>query len=233
MKNHPSLTRMQQQAIYLDGYKGIRNNVKDHQQTFRIYDTLTDPTESEDLTQLPEWDHRYSYFYDLEQRMKDEVLRLRMPHQLAKRAYDNELIAALDHQKLGPTRLYHFQGTWPWVPKFDKNKAHSSEIVNNIGHGHLLRDRNAGLYYEGTINIPKSGRWHFDTNSDQDTVLKIHNCLVVDNKSSKGSLMLEAGIHPFKLSYRRGMTASNLSLSWQGPEVSKQIIPASALKGNL
>jgi len=227
--NHGDDRRDQQQAIYLDGYKGIRNEISSHADDFEIYDTLTDLKEANDLAGTS------AYFTDLQQRMKDSVLRWRKLHSDS-RPYDSELVPPLAVSVVQGVEVSTFEGSWTWVPEFEDLAALSTNQVNNFDTAHLSRANDAGLYYEGLIEIPQDGVWTFYASSDEGAVLRIHESLVLDDDFThsgsevSGTMSLKAGLHPFRLYYRTGANAASLNVSWQGPGVSKAAIPDAALK---
>ena len=225
-----NLTRSEQQSIYLDGYKGIRNGVDSHAMPFRIYDTLSDPLESINLAALPAGDPRKGFFDNLQQKIMDEVLRLRRPHPVAKRAYDSELVPSLDPQDeaVHPMKVYRFEGDWKWTPRFDKLDAVSSDTVQSVSAKHLSNKSNAGLFYEGVVYVEQSGAYTFHTESYGGVVLKVHKALVIDHDyqldsaTASGSILLEAGYHPFSLYYSTGEGTPKLSLQLSGADLRQQ-----------
>jgi hypothetical protein len=232
-EHHAGRTRQEQQSVYLDGYKGIREGVTDHQVPFRIYDTLVDPEESLDLADLPSGDPRKPRFEALAERMKDEVLRIRQPHSTQTRAYDNALVPAVAEEWVGATRVYRFEGSWDWGPRFRIGDHISSDIVNSLDLRHLSRTSNAGLLYEGFLYVEDSGKWTIESTSDSGIILKVHKSLVIDdnfkkdNGKASGSILLEAGHHPFTLYYRTKDEKPQLKLHLSGPNGSRQqLIPA-------
>ena len=111
------------QGLYLDGYKGLRLKATDHSVDFEIYDTIKDEPEARNLAGTSD------EFKRLQQRMKDEVLRLRMPNRHAKKAYDGEFVPGLDLDagtlRRG-VRVRSYLGKWNWVPYFTGMTAKAS-----------------------------------------------------------------------------------------------------------
>jgi arylsulfatase A-like enzyme len=226
--NHRGTLRGQSQVIYMDGYKGIRVGISAHSDDFEIYDTLTDLPEANNLAASS------SYFMDLEQRMKDKVLRVRRADSRAPRPYDDELIPAVTVANVPGLEVHAYEGSWSWMPEFEDLATVSTDTVTNVNVSHLSRATDAGLYYTGYVNIPASGEWTFYTQSDAGTVLRIHESLVIDDDFEhtgaevSGALMLEAGWHPIRLYYRSEVAAPSLSLQWSGPETAKAPVPDQA-----
>lgn len=80
--------RGQMQAVMVDGFKGVRYDIQSHADPFEIYDTLNDPGESLNLAGTS------ARFDSLQARMKDAVLRMRLPDPDSPRPYDQEPIPA-------------------------------------------------------------------------------------------------------------------------------------------
>ena len=191
--NHGGTSRNEAQVIYLDGYKGIRNNTTSHSKNFRIYDTVNVLKEATNL------DGTSAYFNTLQQRMKDRVLRLRQPDSSASRPYDNELVPPLTPMVEAGINVKAYEGTWDWVPEFDDLTAVSTTDVTGIDTAHLSKNNDAGLYYTGYINVPADGTWTFYSTSDTGTILRIHDSLVIDDdynhngSEASGTIKLKAG----------------------------------------
>lgn len=87
----------------------------------------------------------------------------------------------------------------------------------------------------GYVEIPKEGSYTFYTNSDDGSLFYIGDVQIINNDGSHAAreygetLPLLAGKHKIKLDYCQGMGEGELHLSWSGPEIQKQLIPASAL----
>lgn len=239
--NHAGDTRTEAQVIFLDGYKGIRNNPTDTNVDFKIYDTLlaADPNESTNLAATPP-SGQEAYFAELQQRMKDRVLRIRQPEGSAARSYIDSTpapaIPAPAQIALG-TNWKSYSGFWPWIPEFRME----TEIASGTSVSPDLADLPAGplengLLYTGYISIPTTGTWSFTATSDSGAFMNIHDIKVIDDDfdhdgtPSTGSVMLEAGLHPYRIYYRnRSGITPQLDITWSGPGVTSEPMPASAL----
>lgn len=232
-QNHGGTTRRQSQVIFLDGYKGIRNNPEDHLTDFQIYDIANDPHESNNLA-------KKSSFKPLQQRMKETVLRIRRPNSTAPRKYmDATPVPALAKPSSANKgfRYHTFSGDWPWLPEFrDLKPIASGNFIEDIDLS-VLPDGpgQSGLLITGMIEIPTTGKWTFSSNSDSGSFLRIHEAMVVDDDFShngsevSATIWLEAGLHPVRIYYRNlANTPPTFSLSWSGPGTPKAEIPLSA-----
>ena len=91
------------------------------------------------------------------------------------------------------------------------------------------------MLFEGCIRVPAEGKYTFYTTSDDASVLFIGDRLVVDNTGlhapfeRSGVVTLAAGLHPIRVEYAEAAGGETLVVSYAGPGLAKQIIPASAL----
>ena len=221
-----------QQGLYLDGYKGLRLKATDHSVDFEIYDTIKDEPEARNLAGTSE------EFKRLQQRMKDEVLRLRMPNRHAKKAYDGEFVPGLDLDagtlRKG-ARVQSYLGKWNWVPDFTGMAAKASSMTETINLDPLPAQEDAGLLFSGYLRIPEAGDWTFEGEATGGLIFKIHNKLVIDGDYQyegapiSGTVKLAKGLHPYRLYYRTSSGKPELSLKWKGPGRELEALPAASL----
>lgn len=243
--HHAGAPRSQQQVIFVDGFKGIRNGIRSHADDFQIYDVRQDLQEAQNLFVNPPAGQA-AYFTDLQQRMKDRVLRVRQierddpfdpsSDKVGQRPYDNQLVPAVDLKVTAGLNFSTYEGQWPWLPKFDELQPLSShqaatwEVATQ-----LSRASHAGLCYRGFLKVPKAGEWKFFATSDAGSHLRIHESQVIDDdfnhdgSEASGTIRLEAGLHPFTLYYRTATDTPKLALLWSGPDTKKQPIPQACL----
>lgn len=200
-RRHP---RQQMQVVFVDGYKGVRRDIKSHDDDFEIFDLVRDPRESVDLSGTSE------YFTRLQQRMKDRVLQIRRPNETAPRPYDNAPVPALDKApKKSRIQWATYAGDFPWVPQtFGLTPAKegvASKVNANAAKGAAV------IEYSGVIEAKETASHTFTVDSDGGAILRLHDTVVVDNESvidgeraTQGSILLEKGFHPFTLTYRVG-----------------------------
>ena len=231
--NHGGDTRSEAQVIFLDDYKGIRVNTSNANDAFEIYETISDPAEGSNLAESS------PYFVELEQRMKDRVLQLRIPGANAARPYDNSQIPTpnpLPSLVQGLNYEAH-SGFWPWIPQFEDLTASSTgTLTDGINLAPLpATPGDDGLYLSGYLNIPSSGNWTFSLTSDSGSLLKIHDILAIDDDFTHSgdtvsrTLNLAAGQHPFRIYYRNSPSQTPaLSFRWSGPGVAEEDVPATA-----
>lgn len=92
-----------------------------------------------------------------------------------------------------------------------------------------------GLVVEGYLQIDNPGSYRFYTQSDDGSKFYINGKEVVDNDGShgviekSGSIDLDAGKHPIRVEYFNGIGSGWLEAYYQGPGLTKQLIPADKL----
>lgn len=128
----------------------------------------------------------------------------------------------------------YFEGTFQSVADLKGPPAASGTLPNFTLTPHK-RDLNFGLTYEGYIDIPTTGLYTFGTASDDGSTLAIDGQTVVDNDGlhgpdpATGQIALKSGKHRIQASYFQGSGDYSLHVTWQGPNLPTQDIPASAL----
>ena len=89
------------------------------------------------------------------------------------------------------------------------------------------------LRFSGMLSVPKAGRYTFFLKSDDGSRLYVDGKQVVDNERSRGepngSAELTAGFHQLVVTYANTGGGEGLDVSWSGPGLNKQKIPADRL----
>ncbi len=91
------------------------------------------------------------------------------------------------------------------------------------------------LRFTGAIHLETTGKYTFFTNSDDGSRLYIGDTQVVDNDGlhgmveKSGSIELRAGSHPITVTYFDNGGGDGLEVSYSGPGIQKQKIPAARL----
>lgn len=225
-KAHQGRRRNQMQMIRLGDFVGVRYDIQSQQDNFEIYNILKDPQQTTDLSGKPE-------MVSIQKKMKDMVLQSRRPIESAPRPYDNELIPVVDTLNPAPGVTWNaFNGDFPWVPDTSFLTSSQSGLTNLPSVS--IAKTNDVICLTGYIKVPTSGNYTFSLFTNSGALLRIHNCTVIDEDfgfkggERSGSILLEAGMHPFKLTYKRkANTKDELKLEWSGEGFAKQTIPAS------
>ncbi|BCU77280.1 sulfatase-like hydrolase/transferase [Luteolibacter sp. LG18] len=222
-------SRQQMQMVRIGDYVGVRYAIPAQLNDFEIYNVVTDPKESNNLA---------VGMTDLQQQMKDKVLRMRRPDSSAARPYDSQQVPSL-HTGSVTTGLEWkaYTNVWSgWLPDFSSLTPASSGTSSVPDVSLRTGDSNVGLLFSGYLNVPADGTYTFYLNADTRAFLRIHDASVIDADSGytggtekSASINLKAGRHPFRLSWSRATAGTPaLSIQWSGPGIAKQAMAASA-----
>lgn len=224
-RSHQNRPRKQMQAIFLDGYKGVRVDIQDHADDFEIYDVATDLKEVNNLADTSD------FFKKLQQRMKDRSLQLRRPNAGNPRPYDNELVPAIADISVRPGASWvAYQGDFPWTPKFWGESP--QQMGGVMGFKGSVGPAQGAIVFTGYLKVPTDGEYSFSMTADSGAVLRIHDANILDadfgyegGREVSAKVKLEAGLHPFRLNYlKNAANTPSLDLQWSGPSLSKQSI---------
>jgi len=91
------------------------------------------------------------------------------------------------------------------------------------------------LRFTGVLEAPRAGKYTFHLTSDDGSRLYLDGQLVIEHDGVHGadeksaSIDLKAGDHPIVVTYFEEAGGEELKLSWEGPGVARQEVPAAAL----
>ncbi|MBO0929396.1 PA14 domain-containing protein [Fibrella aquatilis] len=128
----------------------------------------------------------------------------------------------------------YYEGSWSQLPEFSTLTSVKSGQAGQPDLSQRNREDNFGLLFKGYVNVPTDGQYTFYTYSDDGSKLYIGTTQVVDNdgghpeQERSGSIGLKAGKHAISIPYFEGGGGQNLVVSYSGPGIGKQTIPASA-----
>lgn len=129
----------------------------------------------------------------------------------------------------------YYEGSWNSLPDFAALTAVKTGTATGFSLAPRNRDENFGFRYTGYVQVPTSGLYTFYTNSDDGSKLYIGNQLVVNNdglhgaQERLGTVRLAAGKHAIRVDFFEKTGQEVLTVSYAGPGISKQTIPATAL----
>lgn len=130
-------------------------------------------------------------------------------------------------------RLY--RGGWGKVPDFAALAPAGSGTAPTVSLGEHKDTDSFGMEFTGYVSVPSEGLWAFYTRSDDGSRLHIGERLVVDNdglhgsQEKRGLIRLKAGLHAIRVTFFEALGDDELVVSYEGPGVAKQPIPAKAL----
>lgn len=135
----------------------------------------------------------------------------------------------------------YFQGSWSALPDFNSLVPVKTGLTPNVDITVRLQNDNFGFLWEGYINIPTTGSYTFETNSDDGSKLYIgpydfNATALVNNdglhapQSASGTITLTAGVHPISMVFFEAGGGETMQVYWQSTAagISRQLIPNSA-----
>jgi large repetitive protein len=137
----------------------------------------------------------------------------------------------------------YYSGIWNTIPDFNSLTPTTSGNVTNVTLTPALSDVDFGFLWTGTINIPVTGTYTFQTASDDgsklyiDTTYRLNAGSTVNNDGLHGTvtvtsapLTLTAGPHKFTATYIQQGGGFNMAVNWKTPQTAGQFtaIPDSA-----
>ena len=137
-------------------------------------------------------------------------------------------VSGLDYQ--------YYEGNWNNVPDFNSLTPVKTGTIDIPTLSVRNRDDNFGLRMTGYISVPTDGVYTFFTSTDDGSKLLIGTTEVVNNdgghpeQERSGTIGLKAGVHAISIPYFQGSGGQALSVSYSGPGIGKQVIPASAFR---
>ena len=130
-------------------------------------------------------------------------------------------------------RYYEVKGES--IPAFSALTPTSTGVVDSVVLPKVVRESDFGVKYDGYIRIPEEGLYTLYTTSDDGSAILIDGRVIVNNDGRhapierSGFVQLAAGYHRIELMYFQAGGGMELSARIKGPQLEKQIIPASML----
>jgi mono/diheme cytochrome c family protein len=131
-----------------------------------------------------------------------------------------------------------YRDTWEKLPEFDALKPEETGKLPNglFSLASRSREQSFGFVFEGTLIVPKDGRYTFYLDSDDGSRLTVDGFLVAEydgihgeGKGESAAIELKQGRRPIRLDYFQGPAgAYGLTVSWSGPGFSHRSLSASS-----
>ncbi|WP_088437300.1 PA14 domain-containing protein [Sulfurospirillum diekertiae] len=143
----------------------------------------------------------------------------------------NGLIGKYYNKTASTVSSYPITGT----PNLTRIDATVNFPWDNSSPDSSIQTDNFQVIWSGYIYIPKNGTWTFYTQSDDGVKLTINGSLIINNwtdhasKEDSQNLTLNKGYYPIIMEFYEKGGGAVAQLKWQGPSVSKDIIPTSNL----
>ena len=135
----------------------------------------------------------------------------------------------------------YYQGSWTVLPNFNNLVPVKTGITPNVDMTVRTQNDNFGFLWEGFINIPVTGSYTFETNSDDGSKLYLgaydfNATALVNNdglhgpQSATGTINLTAGVYPISMVFFEAGGGETMDVYWQSAAagISRQLIPNSA-----
>lgn len=129
----------------------------------------------------------------------------------------------------------YYEGTWNRLPDFAKLEPTTTGLTPFFDISAKKRPAQFAMRFTGFIEIAVEGRYTFFLNSDDGSRLTIGTEVVVDHDGphspceKSGQIILKSGKHPIIVEYVDCGGANSLTVSYEGPGTSKQLVPAAIL----
>lgn len=129
----------------------------------------------------------------------------------------------------------YYEGDWSVLPDFGRIRPVRRMTAADFDITGRKTDDKFGFVFEGFVRVPATGLYAFFTESDDGSRLLIGGKPVVVNdglhgmEERRGEIPLGAGLHPIRVEFFEKSGEEGLAVSWLGPGVPKQRIPAEAL----
>ena len=137
--------------------------------------------------------------------------------------------------KLPGLAYEYYEAQLPELPEFDRLQAKTTGNAETFTLAVAERKNDFALRFSGGIAVPSDGEYEFFTKSDDGSRLFIDEAQIVENggihpdQGRSGKVKLTKGDHAIRVVYFDGGGQTALKVSWKGPGIAKQEIPATVL----
>lgn len=129
----------------------------------------------------------------------------------------------------------YFEGDWKKAPDFAVLKPTSTGVTPRIDLSAARRDRGFSLRLSGFIRVPSDGVYTFYVKADDGCRLRVgtQDPAEVETRAGRpeqnAGAWLKPGLHPILIEYHQVDGPRELSVTYEGPGIARQPIPAEAL----
>jgi len=129
----------------------------------------------------------------------------------------------------------YYEKSFPELPDFDRLQPTEKGSTDRFSLSVAKRKNDYGIRFQAFLSVPKNGEYTFYTSSDDGSRLFIDDNLVVENggihpdQERNGKIKLTKGEHAIRVIYFDGGGNTALQVSWKGPGIKKEEIPAELL----
>ena len=128
------------------------------------------------------------------------------------------------------------EGDFKLLPDFAAAKPSGSGTVATFDLTPRTREMQFAFEFQGFIDVPATGVYRFYIRSDDGSRLWLDDALAVDNdglhssREVSSAVALEQGLHPLRVAMFEQSGGFELGVSWSGPGLQKQPVPARVLR---
>ncbi len=129
----------------------------------------------------------------------------------------------------------YFEGSWDALPDYDGLVPTKAGLIDGFSLSPKNSADNFGFEFKGFLKLTAAGQYAFFTNSDDGSRLWVDGVELVNNdglhgmRECSGSATLSSGYHAIKVRFFEKSGGEGLDVSFQGPGIDKQKIPAEIL----
>ena len=127
------------------------------------------------------------------------------------------------------------EGDFSALPAFDPPQVARTGTAPSFDLSVRPRETGFALRYRGYIRVPATGVYHFHLTSDDGSRMWVGETLLIDNDGPHGAkevsapVALEGGWHPITVGMFQATGGLELQVSWSGPGIARERVPAAAL----
>ncbi|WP_339714067.1 sulfatase-like hydrolase/transferase [uncultured Kriegella sp.] len=225
--NNRGRLRKQMQMMRIGDIVGLRYNIQEADDDFEFYNVIDDTHQATNLA-------GNANMAELQKRMKERVLQIRVPDTAAARPYDGEGVSAVSVNGLKKgLRWKAYESEAPWLARVDDliPLEHGTAKRPSLNQ---IKSKKGNVYlFEGYIRIPRSGIYTFFLSVTNKAFIRIHDASVIDadygylpETVRKGAIKLKEGYHPIRIySQSDSGKEHKFDLQWKGPSLLQAEVP--------
>lgn len=128
----------------------------------------------------------------------------------------------------------YFEGSFDSLPDFDSLTSVDTGKISSFSIRTRHRNDHFAFRFRACIELPTAGDYTFTTHSDDGSQLFINGNLLISNEGQRnarersGSASLTADRHSIEVTYFEHTGKEVLNIYYEGPNIDRQVIPASA-----
>jgi len=148
---------------------------------------------------------------------------------------DTDTNVDIDNGTPGVVNYKYYEGTWTTLPDFANITPIKQGTTPGFSLSERLRDDFYAMQFNGQLTAPTAGTYTLFSRSDDGSRITVNGQVVVlhDGRhgawQKQGDIFLDEGKHDIAVDFFEYDGGDSLQISWSGPDIAKQAIPASVL----